>query len=364
MLAILSILVALTVLAASSMPAARAAGSVLLGLNPINYVDGPTAKDLQQEQRMGAAAVRIWANWRKIEARRGRYDWKQLDDAVAGTTNLGMTPLLLVTGSPQWACAVPLRSEPDSLCPPRDVGAWTAFLTRLVSRYQGKTRFYQVWNEPNQDFYWVPKPNADSYARLLLASYQAIKGAQPSAVVISGGLAGTDLDFMGPVLKGLRGRKAFDATALHHYRHHFREWSDVTTPVGPQDRFHWTLPNGQDAQLNLKEEWLLYQRLAQEHGYGWPDLWITEFGWGAYDNRPRPGLVTLAQQAEYLRQTYTLVRDDPEMRFVKALFWFCDQDWSENPNDKVALEDFGFFGLARMNGQWKPAARTFRELAK
>lgn len=134
--------------------------------------------------------------------------------------------------------------------------------------------------------------------------------------------------------------------------------------VGPAERRSVQLP-GEDetASVNLKEELLLHQRLFQDQGYGWPDLWITELGWPAHNDTSGPAYVTLSEQAEYLRQTYELARDDTEMRFLKGIFWFCDFDWATDPNEPVAQNEFGFFGLGWADYKWKPAAKLFQRLS-
>ncbi len=57
----------------SAMP--TPASRPLLGLNPINYMDGSNAADFDGAQQMGASIVRLWVYWGRIEAQPGQYDW-------------------------------------------------------------------------------------------------------------------------------------------------------------------------------------------------------------------------------------------------------------------------------------------------
>jgi hypothetical protein len=49
--------------------------------------------------------------------------------------------------------------------------------------------YFEIWNEPNISAFWVPKPDPAAYTADLQAAYTAIKQADPSATVISGGLS-------------------------------------------------------------------------------------------------------------------------------------------------------------------------------
>jgi hypothetical protein len=176
-------------------------------------------------------------------------------------------------------------------------------------------------------------------------------------------MAGTNLPFLRQVLDHLGGKLVFDAVSSHPYR-----WSDETSlfTIGPHER-HWvSLPEGGEAsvEVNLKEELLLYKNLFENYGYKNIPHWITEYGYPAHDDKGGEGYLTLKQQADFLRQTVKLLNGDPELKFVKGLFWFCDRDWATDPNDPVAKNDFGFFGLLWADHKWKPAAKIFKELSK
>ena len=49
--------------------------------------------------------------------------------------------------------------------------------------------YFEIWNEPNNPAFWSPAPNPAAYTADLIAAYAAIKAVDPSAVVITGGLA-------------------------------------------------------------------------------------------------------------------------------------------------------------------------------
>ena len=63
------------------------------------------------------------------------------------------------------------------------------FFSALATRYQGRIRAYEVWNEPNLAREWGDRlPDPTQYADLMKRCYTSIKAADPNAMVISAGL--------------------------------------------------------------------------------------------------------------------------------------------------------------------------------
>ena len=64
--------------------------------------------------------------------------------------------------------------------------------TQLVSRYKGRIRYYQLWNEPNIYPEWGNYPiSPEDYTRLLKIGATRAREADPNAVIIAGALAST-----------------------------------------------------------------------------------------------------------------------------------------------------------------------------
>jgi acetylornithine deacetylase/succinyl-diaminopimelate desuccinylase-like protein len=98
--------------------------------------------------------------------------------------------------------------------PPCDPADYAAYVRAVVHRYKGTVHVWEISNEENIAAFWRPVPNASAYAALLEAAYAAIKAEDPTATVLIGGLAASDLGFLE------QGRAAgawnsFDAVAIH-----------------------------------------------------------------------------------------------------------------------------------------------------
>ena len=139
-------------------------------------------RDLGLVRDGGFTWVKQWFAWRDIEGRgKGQYDWSAADRIVDGAEEFGLKLIARVDHEPQWAGP-----------PPGSSSDFVDFLTAMATRYRGRIQAYQIWNEPNLAREWGDKPpNATEYTQMLKMAYQAIKKADPNALVISAGMAPT-----------------------------------------------------------------------------------------------------------------------------------------------------------------------------
>ena len=162
-----------------------------------------------------------------------------------------------------------------------------------------KTIAYEVWNEPNLNYEWDGNPNPAEFVALLRSTSQAIREADPAAIIVSGapspGGDYDDLKFLeGMYANGAKG--LMDAVGSHPYG-------------GPWPYNH---PTGIDEAGN---GWPYFRKAEAQRGimeqYGDADtqIWATEFSWLAgvpncdFGEHTR-WQVTPEQQAEYLVAAY------------------------------------------------------------
>ncbi|MBC7315930.1 MAG: cellulase family glycosylhydrolase, partial [Chloroflexi bacterium] len=146
------------------------------------------SRDVQMIREAGFGWVKVNFGWRDIEgAAKGHFDWSRTDYIVKIVGEAGLDLVVRVDHQPAWAGGgFPTNGPPDN---PQDLAD---FLTALASRYKGRIRAYEVWNEPNLAREWGGKePDPGNYVKLLKRAYAAIKAADPNAMVISAGLSPT-----------------------------------------------------------------------------------------------------------------------------------------------------------------------------
>jgi hypothetical protein len=193
---------------------------------------------------------------------------------------------------------------------------------------------FEIWNEPNNAIFWQPKPNPAAYTADLVAAYSAIKRVDPSAFVISGGLApeATDGTNISPIdfLKAMYAHGAkgsFDALGYHPYS--FPALPDTYEPWSAWSEMAQTNPS--------------IRSVMKSNGDSGKSIWITEFGAPSSG----PGGVGQAAQATALTQA---IADAKKTSWIGALYIYS---WQDNGTDQTNSEDW--FGLLTATGSPKLA---------
>ena len=181
--------VALALLVASAAPG-RDVAAAQAPLDPrfgiVESFVNPTAAS-----EAGAGYTRSILRWDVIQPG-GPADWKPAnvpDPLLAGELAAGREVVGLLIGTPDWAAAP--GQSPGSRAVP-DMAAWEAFTRRMAQHYQGRIRYWVIWNEPDVWMEGHPGKTWDGavedYALLLKTAYGAIKGVDPAMQVFVAGM--------------------------------------------------------------------------------------------------------------------------------------------------------------------------------
>jgi Cellulase (glycosyl hydrolase family 5) len=206
----------LLLLAATAGPA-RAVGPELGIADDRVVVQGPAAQANQAVasfKALGIDTVRMFVQWRRVapssssrtqpahfnpsDPNDPKYDFSQVDAAVARVRAAGLSVMLTITGpGPLWASTNPKLGIPAYKPDPTKFGQ---FATAVAKRYRGKIERYIIWNEPNEPANLYPQSNCSPhsgcspvapnvYRNLVRAAYPAIKAADPGVPILIGALA-------------------------------------------------------------------------------------------------------------------------------------------------------------------------------
>ncbi|NJN82396.1 MAG: glycoside hydrolase family 5 protein [Caldilineaceae bacterium] len=97
----------------------------------------------------------------------------------------GMELIVRISNPPAWSRAQ--GNDVGAYAPPDEVQDFADFVEAVVTRYRGRIRYYQLWNEPNIYPEWGSYPiDPEAYAQLLKAGAEAARVADPDAVIIAG----------------------------------------------------------------------------------------------------------------------------------------------------------------------------------
>jgi len=243
-----------------------------------------------------------------------RSAWQKYDHIVDLADQYGLEIIARLSNPPSWSRAQ--GDEGGTLAPPDDLDDYGDFVETVVRRYQGRIRYYQIWNEPNIYPEWGERAvSPEEYTELLKVGYQRVKQVCPDCVVLSGALAQTiplgprdlnDFIFLQRMYDAGAG-DYFDVLAMQGYG----LWS------GPTDR------RMRPRVLNFSRP-LYLREIMVHHGDADKPIWITEMNWNAPpDDLPdKPfGSVTLEQQARYAVLAYQRAQQEwPWLGVIN--FWF------------------------------------------
>ena len=347
---------AFAIVAIGSGLAAPGAGAVPGNFWGVAPQAAPTPEQFKRLKLGGVDSVRIPIEWGAVQASPGgEFNWSSTDALVGGAASAGIEVLPFVTGAPSWAVRPAVVNgaahslAPQSL-PVRNAAqklGWTTFLHETVRRYGPNGAFWvanpavpykpihtwQLWNEENFK-YFVARPNPAEYGKLIKLSSPVIKGLDPSAKIVLGGMFAAPREassqrkppeayvatrFLELLYKQTPGiGSMFDGVALHPYTYDYRQ----LTPY-------------------IEE---LRDVLAANHDAG-KGLWITELGWSSGHPSASNGRNGFEKgpsgQAAQLRGAFALLKANQAKWRLKQVFWFSVDD---RPGSCNFCDGSGLFG--------------------
>jgi polysaccharide biosynthesis protein PslG len=298
-----------------------------------DYTDKQRVEVLDKLAAAGANWVRIDVGWASLQPRRNRiagYYVDRIDEVVNQARARGLKVLATLWWTPSWANGGGGRGEP-----PKKSSDFARVARWAADHFRGRVSAWEIWNEPNHPSFFSGTPR--SFAKLLKAAYPAIKDEDPSALVVSGGPAYNDLEWLRGVYEG-GGKPYFDILATHPYM----APADLP-PETPDNGTKWTLRHVEAVRSLMKER-----------GDADKPIWFTEFGWSSHRNgsvdAPWRQGVSEKKQAKYLVRTLKLV--EKEYPYVTNLFWYKERNGASGD---VHLDNYG---LLERNLKPKPAYRS------
>ncbi len=233
-------------------------------------------------------SVRLWDSgtmWLQINPKPGEYDWKTLDAWLDHAEAHHQDVIYTFGGIPTWVsgdrndpkCKV--WNAPGSCHPPADIGedgsgsnqAFKDFVTAIARHVHGRVKYWEVWNEPQNLFFW--HGSMEQMVRMTQDLRSIVKGIDPEAVIISPGTGWDDPhpetgkpDWNGMIWTdrylAAGGKKYIDIVATHGYLH-------GQCPTGRFD----------SDQIAIRAK--NFRDILRKNGIPDMPVWSTEGSWGA-----------------------------------------------------------------------------------
>jgi hypothetical protein len=305
-------------------------------------------RDFQRMRAGRLGTVRYPLAWTEIDASSlpGDYDWSSFDAVVAGASRQRINVLPTAYSVPLWLARLEGCDGPQWACtitPPQSefgLGEWRAFLAAAVRRYGPGGEFWalhpeipprpirawQIWNEPNSRATYQPHPDVVRYGELVTAAAEAIRGIDPGAEILLGGLwkypmadrqgGITGSTFLAQLYELPGISAAFDGIAIHPY---------AARMVG------------------VKAQVRRMVGIARAAGDADVATWITELGWasggGAHPLNRGP-----AGQARRLEQAFSWLAANRRQLGLRLVAWYA---WRDRVERELRHEWWARAGLFR-----------------
>jgi hypothetical protein len=287
----------------------------------------PDNVNMRLVSEVHARIVRVDVPWSEVE-QDGQYNFSSFDQLIEGLRASDKSIILVLAyGHPKHSDGIGQSGLPLPPRTPDQLAAYSKYVQAVARHYHGSDIVYEVWNEPNFPWFWSPAPDAGAYGKLLSDAVSAIRDVEPSATIISGGLA--NVDNPSKFLHELARAGALDrinGIAFHPYR--------------------------RDAPENSLDDIAEFESAAT--GRTLLPLWITEWGYSEFwlgksgsDARHRQGIFVAR-----LMLTAALAK-------AKAAVVYDLIDDGTNSDDQESS-----FGLYDYDFKPKPAATAFRMIAQ
>ncbi len=157
----------------------------------------------------GFSFLRADIFWHQLE-RGGQYDFAIYDRFAELMAARGLGVLyVLAYGHPDH----PNLDGDD----PEALTHFNAYAGAVVARYRGRGYDYEIWNEPDvEEKAFLPPAR---FADMVVSTAATVRGADPDAKIICGGLSWVDFAYLDPMLARFgRRRPNVDAVGMHFYR--------------------------------------------------------------------------------------------------------------------------------------------------
>jgi hypothetical protein len=244
-----------------------------------------------------------------------RSAWLKYDNIVDLAQAYGIGIIARLDNPPAWSRAE--NGPQDALFPPDDYADFGDFVYAVVSRYKGRIRFYQIWNEPNLVREWGTV-SAEEYVALLRVAYTRAKEADPDCVILAGALSATielnDHEWGKGINDFVYLQQMYDAGAAPYFD--ILSMQGYGLYSGPTDR------RMRPRVLNFSRP-LYVREIMVDNGDAHKPIWISELDWGSPPQGVTPvyGRYSEETRARYVVEAYERMRQEWPWMGV-ACFWF------------------------------------------
>jgi hypothetical protein len=325
-----------------------------------------TAKAKEPWPSVPLGSIRLWDSatmWFQLNPSPGVYNWEVLDSWLDHAEAHHQEVIYTFGGIPTWASGdrndpkCKSWNTPGSCHPPADISdsgsgsnqAFKDFVTAIARHAHGRIKYWEVWNEPHNLFFW--HGSMEQMVRMTQDLRSIVKGIDPDAVIISPGTGWDDphpetgkSDWNGTIWTdrylAAGGKKYIDVVATHAYLH-------GQCPTGYFD----------SDQIAVRAK--NFHEIMKRNGIGDMPLWSTEGSWGPVSKfcTADPDM-----QVAFVGQYHIAIW----AAGIKRVYWYSWNDstgvgvlWDQSERPPHAGENYG-----KMFNGIRPAGTAYGEVSQ
>ena len=290
--------------------------------------------------------VRYQYHWDKIETSPDVYDWGPVDAAIQTMNQAGIHVDFAIQSAPSFRQTVMCYGTPYLPGPDQMAQFATVIATRYDGKHgHGKIDSFEIGNEEYDNHYVGSAAasevcrSAITYGPILKAGYEAIKAADPNALV----------GMFGQWLHDISHIRTFFTDLFSHGYGQYMDYMNFHFYNGDADP---SISHGQIPSFN--EWWQTMHSIAAQYGFASKPIWVTEVGWATAVTLHESAPIAPQLQAQYLQYVMTQAA---QSGVIQKVFWFTinyrNQGDSLYPDNRGKLPAFFTYqDIVRQKPQW------------
>jgi polysaccharide biosynthesis protein PslG len=152
-------------------------------------------EDLALMKAAGFEFVRTDFRWDLIEKVKGTYDFgttdrvQDFDRAVTDVTEQGMSALFVMCCNNRPYSDGGAGLALSGIASDSNREGFVNWAKQSAAHYTGRNVVFEVWNEPDLEFFWRPTPNATDFAQLANETVAGMRSVDSDVRVVTGGIS-------------------------------------------------------------------------------------------------------------------------------------------------------------------------------
>lgn len=214
---------------------------------------------------LNAGLLRLWDTgtcWCHLQPDPARWEWTRLDYYVRHVQcNAPATPILLTLGiTPKWAApADGTDSYRGSTAPPIDLEHWRTYVRTVGQRYQGRIRYWEIWNESDYGGFYTGTPA--QMVELARIAWDELTAIDPATVILSPNITRAGLGWLDEYLAlgggqyaGIISYHCYQPSTPEHAIANYAGVHDVVRSHGLDGKPIWNTEGAVESQTPLTED--------------------------------------------------------------------------------------------------------------